>query len=76
MTEQIQISIDPDVYERLQLLMVPPISDANAAIKELLEYEGHPSPAFLALGARERHYTMDEEFSRAMEGVYEGGGNT
>lgn len=76
MTDQIQISVDPDVYERLQLLMVPPISDANAVIKELLEQEGHASPAYLAVGAAGRHYTMEQELARSMEGVYEGGGNT
>ncbi len=76
MTDQIQISVDRDVYERLQMLMVPPISDANAAIKELLLHEGHASPAYLAVEAGGHHFTMDEELSRAMSGVYEGGGNT
>ncbi len=76
MADRIQISIDPDVYERLQLLMVPPISDANAVIRELLDHEGHASPAYRAVGAAERHFTMEEEFARAMAGVYDGGGNT
>ncbi len=76
MTDQIQISIDPDVYEQLQLLMVPPYNDANAVIKQLLTYEGHPSPAAVAMRASEKHYTMKQELERNYEGVYDSGGNT
>ncbi|MBI2286276.1 MAG: hypothetical protein A2W81_02915 [Betaproteobacteria bacterium RIFCSPLOWO2_12_61_14] len=76
MTDQIQISIDREVYDQLLMLMVPPISDANAVIKELLNQGGHASPAFVAVGASEHHYTMEQELERARQGIYEGGGNT
>ena len=76
MTDQIQISIDRDLYEQLQMLMVPPVSDANAVIRELLLQEGHASPAAIAVGAAGRHFTMAEELERSLSGVYEGGGNT
>lgn len=76
MTDQIQISVDRDIYDRLQMLMVPPISDANAVIKELLSYEGHASPASVALGAKEQHFTMEQELERERQGIYDCGGNT
>lgn len=76
MTNQIQISIDREVYDQLQLLMVPPIDDANAVIKELLYLDGRTSPASIALGAAEHHYTMEQELERNKQGVYDSGGNT
>lgn len=76
MTDQIQISIDREVYDRLQMLMVPPISDANAVINELLTQDGRASPASVALSASEQHYTMEQELERTRQGVYDGGGNT
>ncbi|MDO8292538.1 MAG: hypothetical protein Q7T29_06710 [Gallionella sp.] len=76
MTDQIKISIDREVYDRLLMLMVPPISDANAVIKELLTQDGRASPASVALGASEHHFTMEQELERTRQGVYEGGGNT
>ncbi|MDD5241512.1 MAG: hypothetical protein PHG47_07310 [Sulfuricella sp.] len=76
MTDQIQITIDRDVYERLQMLMVPPVSDANAVIKELLLREGRPSPAVVALGAAGQHYTYAQELERSSQGHYDGGGST
>lgn len=76
MKDQIQISVDRDIYEQLQMLMVPPISDANAVIRELLMQEGHASPAFLAVGASEHHFTMADELERSKRGVYECGGAT
>ena len=76
MSQQVQIAIDREVYDRLQTLMVPPISDANAAIKSLLYHEGRPSRAALALEAEEHHFTFEEELERARQGIYEGGGNT
>ena len=75
MTDQIKISVDRDIYERLQMLMVPPVSDANAVIRELLFQEGHASPAAIALDASEHHYTMAQEIERNRQGIYEGGGN-
>ncbi len=76
MTNQVQISIDREVYDRLQMLMVPPISDSNAAIKALLYHDGRTSPAAIALEADERHFTFEQELERARQGVYDGGGNT
>ena len=76
MINPVQISIERDVYEQLQLLMVPPISDANAVIRELLNQDGHASRAALAVGAAEQHYTYAQELERANQGIYDGGGNT
>lgn len=76
MTDQIQISVDRDTYDRLQMLMVPPISDANAVIRELLIQEGHASPASVAVGASEHHFTMKQELERNRLGVYDCGGAT
>jgi len=76
MTNQIQISVDKDVHDRLLMLMVPPINDANAVIKELLNLDGRASPASVALGASEKHYTMEQELERTKQGVYDSGGNT
>ncbi len=70
MSAQVQISVDADVYSRLQQLMVPPIDDANAVIRELLFHDGHDSRAAIALAAAERHFTTEEEVQRAVEGVY------
>lgn len=75
MTDKIQISIDRDTYERLQMLVVPPVSDVNAVIKELLFQEGHASPAFIAVGATEHHFTMAQELERNRMGIYDCGGN-
>ncbi len=76
MTDQIQITIDRDVYDRLRMLMVPPVSDANAAIKALLYHDGRASPAAVAVEADEQHFTFAQEVERARQGVYECGGGT
>jgi hypothetical protein len=76
MTDQVLVSIDQDVYERLQLLMVPPISDANAAIKALLYHDGRTSPAAVAVAADTQHFTYAQELERSSQGVYECGGGT
>ena len=76
MTDQIQISIDRELYDQLQMLMVPPFSDANAVIKELLYLDGRTGPVPVALGAAEQHFTMEQELERARQGVYESGGAT
>jgi len=76
MSDQIQISIDREIYDRLQMLMVPPISDANAAIEALLFHEGHTSKAAASLEASEQHYTYEQELERAQRGVYDSGGCT
>ena len=71
MTNQIQISVDQEIYDQLQMLMVPPISDANAVIKELLYLDGRASPAFVAMGASEQHFSMEQERERSKQGVYD-----
>lgn len=76
MTDQIQISIDRDIYDRLQTLMVPPVSDANAVIKELLYHDGRTSPAAVAVEASGQHFTYAQELERSNQGVYECGGGT
>lgn len=76
MTEQIQITIDRDIYDHLQMLMVPPFSDANAVIKQLLYQDGHASPAAVALGAAEQHFTYAQELERSSQGIYDCGGGT
>lgn len=76
MTDQIQISIDRDVYDRLQTLMVPPVNDANAVIKELLYQDGHASRGATALEASERHFSYAQELERSSQGIYECGGGT
>lgn len=76
MSNQVQVMIDQDVYERLQMLMVPPVSDVNSAIKALLFHDGHTSPAAISVGAEGRHFTYAEELERASMGVYDCGGAT
>lgn len=76
MPNQVQVMIDQDIYDRLQMLMAPPISDISSAIRSLLEYEGHASPAAVALGAEGKHYSMADEMERAKKGIYECGGAT
>ena len=76
MADHIQITIEREVYDRLQQLMVPPISNANAVIRALLYHEGHSSRAAAALEADEQHFTYEQELERASLGVYECGGCT
>lgn len=76
MREPVQITIDREVYDQLQLLMVPPMSDANAVIKSLLIREGRASPAAIELSASEQHFSYTQELERARAGVYECGGCT
>ena len=76
MSEQIQITIDRDVYDRLQMLMVPPVSDINEAIRALLYHDGRASRASVALESGAQHFTYAQELERASRGVYECGGGT
>ncbi len=76
MNERITIQLDSDVYDQLKALMVPPLADANAVIRALLEEQGHMSAAACAVQARTRHYDYAQELERARAGVYECGGNT
>jgi hypothetical protein len=76
MTEQVQITIDRDIYDRLQLLMVPPVNDANAVIKELLFHKGRGSRSAVALEATGQHFTYAQELERSKLGIYDCGGGT
>lgn len=76
MSNQVQVMIDQDVYDSLQMLMVPPVNDINSVIKALLYHDGRASPAVVALGAEGQHFTYAEELERASKGVYGGGGGT
>lgn len=76
MDNKVQILIDRDVFDRLQMLMVPPVSDANAVIRELLYHDGRTGRAAIGLETSERHFTYAEELERSLQGVYECGGGT
>lgn len=76
MPEQVQVSIDREIFDRLQTLMVPPINDINGVIRELLVQEGHASRGAIALESAKKHYTYAQELERASQGVYECGGGT
>ena len=73
MSNQVQITIDREIYDRLQMLMVPPISDANAAIEALLFHDGRTSRAASALESSEQHFTYEQELERAQRGVHDSG---
>ncbi|MDD3530080.1 MAG: hypothetical protein PHS77_09425 [Gallionellaceae bacterium] len=68
MNDSVQITIDRDVYRRPQLLMAPPLSDANAVIKSLLLHERHASPAAIEVEASTRHFSFTQELERAQGG--------
>lgn len=76
MSDQIQINVDHDIYDRLMLLMVPPVSDANAVIRELLIQDGRTSRPAAALEASEQHFTYEQELERSSQGIYDCGGGT
>ena len=76
MPNQVQVMIDQDIYDRLQMLMVPPISDVSSALRALMDYEGHASPATIALGAAGHHFSMADELERTKAGIYDCGGAT
>ncbi len=76
MKDQVTITIDREVYDRLQTLIAPPVSNVNEVIMALLYHEGRASRGAVALEAEEKHYTFEQELERAKQGVYEGGGNT
>ena len=76
MSNQVQVMIDQDVYERLQTLMVPPVSDINSVIKSLLFHDGRASLAAFSVEAEGQHFTYAEELERSSMGIYESGGGT
>lgn len=74
MADQIQITVDRDVYDRLLSLQVPPYSDINAVIDRLLFHAGRKSREAIMLEAEEHNYTFEEEVKRASEGILAGSG--
>jgi len=74
MSDQVQVSLDKAVYERLLELQVPPHSDISSVIERLLVHEGRKSGAAIQLEAETRHYTFEEELQRYRDGVYAGSG--
>lgn len=76
MTDQVQILVDQDIYDRLKTFMVPPVNDANAVIKGLLYQDERNSPAAVALESSVQHFTYAQELERSVQGVYECGGGT
>jgi|GEM_PF-830994 len=74
MSEQVQVSIDRKIYDRLLELEAPPYSNINAVLDRLLYHSGHASREATALEREEHHYTMEEERERSSAGVYEGSG--
>lgn len=74
MSEQVQVTLDRKLYDRLSELEVPPYNTINDVIDRLLTLDGHPSRAAIELVSEETHYTMEEERQRAINGVYDGSG--
>ncbi|MCW8829498.1 MAG: hypothetical protein OQK94_10650 [Gammaproteobacteria bacterium] len=74
MNEQVQVTLDKKLYDRLLELEVPPYNDVNAVIDRLLYHAGRSSREATQLESEETHYTMEDELRRASEGVYAGSG--
>jgi hypothetical protein len=75
--KQIAVMIDVEIHDRLQQLMVPPVSDISSVIESLLYQRGRRnSPAAIAVAASEHHFSYEEELERARMGVYDGCGAT
>ena len=71
MKEQVQVTLDRKVYERLLELGVPPHNSINDVIERLLFHAGRPSREAIALEGEGRHFSMEEELQRASDGVYD-----
>jgi len=74
MKNQVQVSLDRAVYDRLLELQVPPYGDINAVIERLLFHAGRKSAAAIQLEAETHHYSFEEELQRFRDGVYAGSG--
>lgn len=75
MTEQVQISIDKDVYQRLQELCVPPVNSINDLLRQFLINEGKgKTKEAMRLEASVSHRSMEEEKKAAETGVYDSSG--
>ncbi len=74
MSNQVKVSLDQEVFDRLLELQVPPYNDVNSVIERLLFHSGRKSNAAIQLEAETRHYSFEEEVQREMDGVYAGSG--
>jgi hypothetical protein len=72
MIEQVQVSLDKKLYNRLLELETPPYNTINDVIERLLYHAGRPSREAIALEGEGKHYSMEEELQRARDGVYDG----
>ena len=71
MSQQRQISVDEEVYQRLQALCIPPVNEVGEVVKRLLYNEaGQPSRAAKELESELRHRTMAEERQADLDGYY------
>ncbi|MCU7892746.1 MAG: hypothetical protein KZQ78_14505 [Candidatus Thiodiazotropha sp. (ex Ustalcina ferruginea)] len=74
MSNQVQVSLDQAVYDRLLQLQVPPYNDINSVVERLLFHAGRKSNEAIQLEAEELHFSFEEEVQREMDGVYAGSG--
>lgn len=74
MANQIQISIDEELYIILKDLCVPP-DDVNAVLRRLMFNAGKiKSSALLETEGESKHRTFEEELEAARAGVYANSG--
>ena len=75
MSNQVQVSLDQKVYDRLIELQVVPCTSINDVIARLLFHSGHKSNEVISLEAEERHFSFAEEVERSNAGVYSTAGS-
>lgn len=75
MGQQVTIQIEREIYDRLQELRVPPTSDINGVLSQLLFNAGHgKSRAVIELEAQQQHRSYEEELQATINGLYDGSG--
>ena len=74
MANQIEVSLDQEVYDRLIELQVPPYNRVSDVIERLLYHGGRKSKEAIALESEEHHFSYEEELERANEGIYDSSG--
>lgn len=70
MNEQVQVSLDKRLYDRLVELESPPYNTINDVIERLLFHAGRPSREVIALESEKPRYSMEDELKRADEGKF------
>ena len=74
MSEQVQISIDHELYDMLQKLSSPP-DDINAVLRRLMFNAGKvKSGALLDTEEDSKHRSFEDELKATSDGVYGGSG--